>query len=449
MAQRYGNRWENLGSVGEGGQGHAFRVRDLLDGSTGWVLKRLKNGERVGRFEAEVRALQRVSSPHVLRVVDFSVAERFLVTPYVGKDLASHVLEHPLVLREALGLLEQVVAGVAAAHGAGVAHRDIKPSNVLVSHDGTVVVADFGLCQIFDDSLELTTTGELLGTAAFAAPECMPGSAERCAMPSDIYSLGKLLYWMTSGGRFIPRESVTDAALAQVAHTDPWARHYVRGLLDRTVREDPRQRVSATQLLDGVRAASDLVGRLERRLAEGQLTIWDGLWVADGFSNSSSRSTTMPAEGGPAHEVASAFDVPDGHVVRVEELAIGARPLVGGGRLRVAILGDQGPPQRDGRTRPDPSRVVAAFDVDTGAAAAAALTTIRPTEELELQGGSRYWVAVTALTPGSRIAWWGASEELTPLRVLIGERSPNEDWQSGDSLRGPGYALRILGRVVA
>ena len=196
------------------------------------MLKRLKNPKRLGRFEREVQALRAVRSDHILSIEDFDLHEpAFLVTPLVGRDLVKCVQERQLNLLEALSLFEHMVTAVRDAHEVGVAHRDLKPNNVVVSEDGKAFVIDFGLCQVLDGELVLTTTGELIGTAAFAAPDCAPGSARGCGPSSDIYSLGKLLHWLVSGGGLIHREAISDAVVAGIRHPDRWARHYVAGIV--------------------------------------------------------------------------------------------------------------------------------------------------------------------------------------------------------------------------
>jgi serine/threonine protein kinase len=304
----FAGRWKCGDGVGEGGNAWVCHARDLRAESsgdsrgsgagTGWVLKVFKNQTRVARHEAEIRAMRTLRSPHVLQVEDFSLdPPAFLVVPFAGEDLEKYVRRRRLSLLEALRLFEQIVTGVRDAHQAGVAHRDLKPDNIFVGAAGTAMVGYFGLCQIFGDSVQLTTTGEILGTAAFAAPECLPGSAQRCGMPSDIYSLGKLLYWMASGGKVIHREAITDALVGAIEHPVPWVRQYIRGVLDRTVREEAAQRCDAQKLLEDVGCARALVDGAERRWAPDVLTLWDGFWLADSFNASSSRSATR-SDGG-------------------------------------------------------------------------------------------------------------------------------------------------------
>jgi hypothetical protein len=73
MGRIYGGRWETIEAIGEGGQAHAFRVRKLSDGSTNWILKRLKNRTRLARFEREILVLKALDSPHIVKTEDYSM----------------------------------------------------------------------------------------------------------------------------------------------------------------------------------------------------------------------------------------------------------------------------------------------------------------------------------------------------------------------------------------
>src|ERR671913_912847 len=127
MGRIYGGRWETIESIGEGGQAHTFRVKDRRDGSTNWILKRLKNRARLARFEREILALEILDSPHIARTEDYSVGDpAFHVSPELGVGLDRYALSNTLNTDHALALFEQIVSAVRDAHENGVVHRDIK-----------------------------------------------------------------------------------------------------------------------------------------------------------------------------------------------------------------------------------------------------------------------------------------------------------------------------------
>ena len=160
----------------------------------------------VARFEREARAASRVSSPHVVGVLDVLRApdgRPCIVEELVaGEDLQARLdrlgrLSHA----EALPLARQLCRALAVAHAQGVIHRDLKPSNVLLetADDGavTVKILDFGVAKVAGDAA-LTQTEAVLGTPAYMAPEQARGSANVDAR-ADLYAVGAVLYRMLTG----------------------------------------------------------------------------------------------------------------------------------------------------------------------------------------------------------------------------------------------------------
>lgn len=107
-------------------------------------------------------------------------------------------------------LFRHICAGGGHAHAKGTAHRDIKPENIFLRDDGTPVVGDFGICypDADDRGQRLTATMEVAGSLWYCAPELRNARVESgtSQYPADVYSLGKLLYWMVSGKKIFDRE---------------------------------------------------------------------------------------------------------------------------------------------------------------------------------------------------------------------------------------------------
>jgi serine/threonine-protein kinase len=155
----------------------------------------------VARFQREARAAARLAHPHVVGVFDQGSADGliYLAMEYVpGRTLRDIMRDFgPLTPEQALVMLDPILEGLAAAHAAGFVHRDIKPENVLVSDDGRVKVADFGLARAVATSNTSATQGVLIGTVAYLSPEQVErGEADE---RSDIYAAGILLYEMVTG----------------------------------------------------------------------------------------------------------------------------------------------------------------------------------------------------------------------------------------------------------
>lgn len=214
MAKIYGNRWQISEGLGEGGQAHTFLVKDVeRDDDTRYVLKRLKNINRIKRFEDEVKAVKSLSHENIVTLIDFDLEgdQPYLVMEYCSGGSLANIepfwREQPIV---ALRLFEQICEGVAYAHANNVVHRDIKPDNIFLRNkNGPLVIGDFGICYLEKDGTRVTLTDEAVGARSYIAPELEEGRVNIVSKRSDTYSLGKLLYWLLSG-RVISREQYRD-----------------------------------------------------------------------------------------------------------------------------------------------------------------------------------------------------------------------------------------------
>jgi outer membrane protein assembly factor BamB len=173
------------------------------------------------RFEREAATIRTLTHPHILPVLesgeDTATGLSFMVMPYMPNGtLADQVaLRGPLPLAECTRLIAQLASALDYAHSLGVVHRDIKPANVLLDADGNAVLADFGIVKLFDaPRTTLTTTGQVIGTPEFMAPEQARGEAIGPA--ADIYSLGALLYYLVTGHPPFQGSSVVEVLLRLV-----------------------------------------------------------------------------------------------------------------------------------------------------------------------------------------------------------------------------------------
>ena len=203
----FGNH-ELLEELGRGGMGVVHRARQVhLNRIV--ALKRLLHGpsarpEDVARFRAEASSAARLSHPNVVAVYDVGAIEGqpFLVMQYVeGTTLARRLADGPLLPREAATLLVPICRGIQHAHERGVLHRDLKPSNILIDLHGQPLVGDFGLAKRIDlgSVAALTETGAILGTPSYMAPEQATSLRGTIGPPTDVYSLGAILYQMLTG----------------------------------------------------------------------------------------------------------------------------------------------------------------------------------------------------------------------------------------------------------
>jgi len=160
------------------------------------------DAEFVRRFIGEARSAARLSSPNVVAIFDQGSDKRlhYIAMEYVpGRTLRQLLNERGrLGVREALDIMSGVLAGLAAAHDAGFAHRDVKPENVLLTQNGGVKVADFGLARSVAGAVQ-TKGGMIIGTAAYLAPEQVTGGTSDAR--TDVYAAGIMLYELLTGSQ--------------------------------------------------------------------------------------------------------------------------------------------------------------------------------------------------------------------------------------------------------
>ncbi|MFT5466001.1 MAG: serine/threonine protein kinase [Verrucomicrobiales bacterium] len=207
--------FEIIDVLGRGGMGEVFRARQLSLGRE-VALKRVPEQKRNGdlftmadeRFRREASVLGQLNHPNVVSVFDYLELPgggAALILELVEGGTLQQLLDRdaPLPVDDALALIRQIGAGLAAAHDAGIIHRDLKPANVLLTPLGVPKVSDFGLADLATVEAEsgerLTLTGLTMGTPGSMAPEQLSG--ERVDLRADIYSLGVLAYELLTGER--------------------------------------------------------------------------------------------------------------------------------------------------------------------------------------------------------------------------------------------------------
>jgi serine/threonine protein kinase len=149
-----------------------------------------------------------------------------------------------------------VCDAVAAAHNTGILHRDLKPQNIFIRKDGSIAVGDFGLCIDLNDMKERAThTLEGVGADRYIAPEVAKGRVEEPQPSVDLYSLGKVLYFMLSGKTLLWEEYTEGGDDLRTPNAAPSV-HFIYEIFDKTITKRPEDRFqTAADLLtalDGV-----------------------------------------------------------------------------------------------------------------------------------------------------------------------------------------------------
>ncbi|MEO5616881.1 MAG: serine/threonine-protein kinase, partial [Candidatus Eisenbacteria bacterium] len=228
--------YEIVAPLGAGGMGEVYRARDTRLGRD-VALKVLPadaaaHPDRLARFELEARTVARLNHPNIvmLHSIEHEGGVRFLTMELVeGRSLHLHREPGGLPVARVVEFGIAIADALAAAHEQGVVHRDLKPANVMVTREGRVKVLDFGLAKlVHPDSSEdlsqavtreasLSLAGQIVGTAAYMAPEQIRGEA--VDPRTDLFALGIVLYELSTGQR--PFAGSTAADLSSAILRDP------------------------------------------------------------------------------------------------------------------------------------------------------------------------------------------------------------------------------------
>lgn len=252
-------RYELGETIGTGGMGSVYQGIDITNGecvAIKVIRSDIISSELIARFQRESDALRQLNHPNILRIHDSfnEDSQRYIVTEYVtGGDLRQLLEKKLLTLREKLQIALDVSDALTRSHRLKIIHRDLKPANVLIAHDGTPRLADFGLAQTVG-AAHITTAGNLAGTLQYLAPEALIGAEldER----SDIWSFGVLLFEMVTGK--LPFASEIPGSVIRMILTQPLTDlelHYptlpaaLTDLLYRMLEKDPRTRINSMRLV--------------------------------------------------------------------------------------------------------------------------------------------------------------------------------------------------------
>lgn len=256
-------RYELLDRVGAGSMGTVYRAVDRRSGrivAIKLVHEHLQaDPTYVARFRREARVAGLLNSPFTVRVLDSGSDQgrSFIVSEFVdGTPLGTVLRTEPVPPARALLIAAQVALALEEAEKRGVVHRDIKPDNILLTRDGPVKVADFGISHLAS-ATGVTTAGMFLGTMAYSAPEQYRGEGD---IRADIYSLGVTLFYMLAGE--LPFVAENAPAIMRMHHDDPPPLDKLAGLpppvahiVARCLEKDPARRYQHP---------SDLVAALDR-----------------------------------------------------------------------------------------------------------------------------------------------------------------------------------------
>ncbi len=221
IGKRIDGRYEINELVGSGGMASVYKAYDIIDDRT-VAIKILKeefvaNDEFKRRFKNESKAIAVLSHPNIVKVYDVSFGDvlQYIVMEFCdGITLKDYIKQKGVIdWEEAAFFTAQILKALQHAHEKGIVHRDIKPQNIILMNDGSLKVADFGIAR-FSRSEQKTITDKAIGSVHYISPEQARG--DNTDGKSDIYSVGVLLYEMTTGKLPFQADSAVSVAIMQL-----------------------------------------------------------------------------------------------------------------------------------------------------------------------------------------------------------------------------------------
>ena len=262
IGKKLDGRYEIKEIIGVGGMANVYKAYDSIDDRAVAVKilrdEHMENDELLRRFRNESKAIAVLSHPNIVKVYDVSFNEdiQYIVMEHIDGITLKEYIEQQKVLRwkEAVHFTVQILRALQHAHDKGIVHRDIKPQNIMLLEDGTIKVADFGIAR-FARASQHTVTDKAIGSVHYISPEQAKG--ELSDEKSDIYSIGVMLYEMTTGTLPFDADSPVSVALKQIQSQAKRPRvinpDIPEGLEDITIRamqkEPARRYQSAAEML--------------------------------------------------------------------------------------------------------------------------------------------------------------------------------------------------------
>jgi eukaryotic-like serine/threonine-protein kinase len=278
--------YEVLALLGKGGMGVVYKARHLkLDRIV--ALKMILAGKDVDeddlvRFRTEAKAIARLRHPNIVQLHEIGEHDKkpFISLEFCqGGSLDKKLNGKRLPPKEAAQLVETLARAMQAVHQAQVLHRDLKPANVLLTEDGTLKITDFGLARRLDQVGPTLSSGAIMGSPPYMAPEQARGKSKNATPVTDVYALGAVLYECLTGKPPFKASNAMDTLMLVLnedavppRRLEPTIPRDVETICLKCLRKEPDKRYTSSEALaedlarfrQGEPIAARPVGRLER-----------------------------------------------------------------------------------------------------------------------------------------------------------------------------------------
>jgi serine/threonine protein kinase len=282
LAGRIISGYELLRELGRGGSGVVYLARqNSLNRLAAFKVlnsHQFRNENSRLRFHREAQVVAQLRHPRIVRVFDFGTWQGtpFYSMAYIeGGNLKQRIQSNILSWQQAAAWTASIAETVSSAHEQGILHRDLKPQNILVDHDDQLHLADFGLARKIEDTDGLTSTGSILGSVHYLAPELLSSMPDEASVASDIYAIGAIFYEMLTGIPPFAGNSFSELA-DNIRRLDPIPPGQLRPSLPseleaiclKCLRKKSAQRYStASEIAEAIKRQTATLGTKKRRVS--------------------------------------------------------------------------------------------------------------------------------------------------------------------------------------
>lgn len=267
-----GQRYEIIEHVGSGGMADVYKAHDrILDRIVAVKILHAQlasDEEFLRRFQQEAQGAARLSHPNIVSIYDVGEDKNrhYIIMEYIAGETLKTLIqrEGPLSVDLSLRIAREIACALAHAHANHLVHCDIKPHNILVTSDGRVKVADFGIARAIT-STTMTYDGNVVGSVHYFSPEQAKGT--KITPKSDVYSLGIVLYEMLTGRLPFHGETTVSVALKHL-QAEPLALRQIDGhippiveaIVLKALTKDPEERPDSFELIEDIVQAERMLG---------------------------------------------------------------------------------------------------------------------------------------------------------------------------------------------
>ncbi len=219
--------------IGHGGMAEVYEATDVITKKLVAIKMiredTMKNPVNLKRFENEATIAAALNHPNIIKVYNHGYVDNrpYIANEYMKGQTLKDVLDFrgALSIEECLSIMIQLSSALSYAHQHGIIHRDVKPQNIYLLPDGTIKLGDFGIAQAEGVTETLTSTGEIIGSVYYMAPEISKGHA--ASYRSDIYATGVTFFELLTGHVPFKSDSAVNVAVAHIKEKFPSPKKYV------------------------------------------------------------------------------------------------------------------------------------------------------------------------------------------------------------------------------